>query len=216
MKQLITTTLFAIGSLALPRGRFIDPVVRKGPKANRNDGAAEELFFETDIDHFDSKGESAKFKMRYLVDKTYWDPETGPILFYSGNEGDVYSFYDNTGFMTETVASETKGLVIFAEHRYFGVSYPFEPSVAFTPENNIYLTVEQVMEDYVDLVAFIRTEYNMADKACITFGGSYGGMLSAWLRMKYPHVFQGALAASAPFLSFRGAPSAPLDGFDKI
>ena len=42
--------------------------------------------------------------MRYLVDDTYWDPETGPILFYSGNEGDIYSFYDNTGFMTETVA----------------------------------------------------------------------------------------------------------------
>ena len=42
--------------------------------------------------------------MRYLVDKTYWDPATGPILFYAGNEGDIYSFYDNTGFMTETIA----------------------------------------------------------------------------------------------------------------
>jgi len=99
--------------------------------------------------------------MRYLVDDTYWDPETGPILFYSGNEGDIYSFYDNTGFMTETVANETKGLIVFGEHRYFGVSYPFPPEEAFTPENNVYLTVEQAMMDFVDLVGFIRSEYKM-------------------------------------------------------
>ena len=40
------------------------------------------------------------------------------------------------------VAQETKGLVVFGEHRYFGVSYPFPPEVAFTPDHNIYLTVE--------------------------------------------------------------------------
>lgn len=97
--------------------------------------------------------------MRYLIQDTYWDPETGPILFYAGNEGDIYSFYDNTGFMTETIAQETKGLVVFAEHRYFGVSYPYEPAEAFTPEHNIYLTVEQVMMDYVELTKYIREEY---------------------------------------------------------
>lgn len=60
------------------------------------------------------------------------------------------------------------------------------------------------MEDFVDLVKYIRSEYDMEDKACVTFGGSYGGMLSAWLRMKFPNWFQGALAASAPILFFEG------------
>ena len=53
--------------------------------------------------------------MRYLIDDTYWEPKTGPILFYAGNEGDVYSFYDNVGFMTETIAKETGGLLVFGE-----------------------------------------------------------------------------------------------------
>jgi len=94
------------------------------------------------LDHFAAGGHSSTFEMRYLVNDEYYDPETGPILFYSGNEGDIYDFYYNSGFMTETVAQETKGLIVFGEHRYFGVSYPFEPEVAFTPENNIYLRVE--------------------------------------------------------------------------
>jgi len=105
---------------------------------------------------------------------------------------------------------------VAGEHRYFGVSYPYDPSVAFTPEHNRYLTVEQTLMDYVTLIKYVRDEYDAHDKACIVFGGSYGGMLAAWLRIKFPTTFQGALAASAPFLYFRGAPSAPEDGFGEI
>ena len=193
--------------------RFPTP---KRTTSQNGDSRAKEFFFDTVLDHFDAEGSSNTFKMRYLVDDTYWQPETGPILFYAGNEGDIYSFYDNVGFMTETIAQETGGLLVFGEHRYFGVSYPYDPSVAFTPEHNIYLTVEQVMMDYVDLIKYVRTEYEMEDKACIVFGGSYGGMLAAWLRIKFPHTFQGALAASAPFLYFKNAPSAPMYGYSAI
>ena len=176
----------------------------------------QELYFDVNTDHFAARGQSDKFSLRYLVNDEHWDPATGPILFYSGNEGDIYSFYYNSGFMTETVAEETKGLIVFGEHRYFGVSYPFEPSVAFTPEHNVYLTVEQAMMDFVELVGHVRNSYGMQDKACIVFGGSYGGMLAGWLRMKYPQTFQGALAMSAPILYFQGAPTAPENAFGDI
>jgi len=34
-------------------------------------------------------------------------------------------------------------------------------------------------------------------------------MLAAWMRMKFPHAIQGALAASAPIFYFKGADGAP-------
>ena len=58
--------------------------------------------------------------------------------------------------------------------------------------------------DYVEFMLDFKTERGLQDRAVIVGGGSYGGMISAWIRMKYPHVFQGALAASAPILFFDG------------
>jgi len=141
--------------------------------------------------------------MRYLVDDTYFDKENGPILFYAGNEGDVWTFFDNSGFMTTTLAEKFGALVVFGEHRYFGTSMPFGDE-SFNKDNLAYLTVEQAMMDYVEFMTDYKKTNGLEDRAVIVGGGSYGGMLSAWLRMKYPHVFQGALAASAPILFFDG------------
>ena len=43
-----------------------------------------------------------------------------------------------------------------------------------------------------------------ADAAVIGFGGSYGGMLAAWMRMRYPTAVDGVIAASAPIWSYGG------------
>jgi pimeloyl-ACP methyl ester carboxylesterase len=176
-----------------------------------------EYYLKVPIDHFTNGGAgSPTFEMRYFVDAQFWDPKNGPILFYAGNEGKLENFYDNTGFMTKNLSRELKGLIVFGEHRYFGKSLPFPASNAYNTTNNTYLTVDQVMMDYVTLIKSIRYQYGAMDKPCIVFGGSYGGMLAAWLRMKYPQTFQGALASSAPILYFKGAPTAPEDAFGDL
>ena len=126
--------------------------------------------------------------MRYLVDDTFFDKENGPIIFYAGNEGDVWTFFDNSGFMTTTLAEEFGALVVFGEHRYFGESLPFGDD-SYKRSNLKYLTVEQAMMDYVELVKDIKDSYDLKDRAVIVGGGSYGGMLSAWLRLKFPQWF---------------------------
>jgi pimeloyl-ACP methyl ester carboxylesterase len=129
--------------------------------------------------------------MRYLVNDQYYNESSGPILFYAGNEGDIWNFYNNSGFLTETLAKELQAKVVFGEHRYYGTSQPFitaEASFADV-EHRRFLSIEQVMWDFIELIKFIKDENDMQDRAVIAFGGSYGGMLAAWLRMKYPQHF---------------------------
>ena len=78
------------------------------------------------------------------------------------------------------------------------------PAAAFTQENLKYLSVEQAMYDYVQLIKHIKsdTTRDLKDRPVIVFGGSYGGMLAAWLRGKFPNVFAGAHAASAPVMFY--------------
>lgn len=106
--------------------------------------------------------------------------------------------------MTDTLAQHFGALVIFAEHRYFGESMPYGTESLTNKAYYNQLTAEQAMLDYVELIKFVKQQYNLYDRAVIACGGSYGGMLASWMRMKYPNWIQGAYAASAPILSFDG------------
>lgn len=153
------------------------------------------------IDHFNFQN-TGTFQQRYLYASDYFKPN-GPIFFYCGNEGDVYDFYNNTGYQF-VLAKEHGAMVVFAEHRYYGETMPFG-AASFNQENVGFLTSEQALADYARLLPALKAKWSMpASTPVIAFGGSYGGMLAAWFRMKYPNIVTGSLAASAPILYFQG------------
>ncbi|KAG9265025.1 lysosomal Pro-X carboxypeptidase [Astyanax mexicanus] len=159
------------------------------------------LYLDQQIDHFGFL-ENGTFKQRYLLNDLHWHKDNSPILFYTGNEGDITWFCNNTGFMWD-IAEELGAMLVFAEHRYYGESLPFGDESYSNAKYLNYLTSEQALADFAVLIENLKKTYRGAQNSpVIAIGGSYGGMLSAWLRMKYPSAVVGALAASAPIWQF--------------
>lgn len=183
-----------LGSLHLPTNPTSDPAVANNYSV---------LYFQQKVDHF-GFSDTRTFKQRYLIADRHWQTNGGSILFYTGNEGDITWFCNNTGFMWE-VAEELKAMLVFAEHRYYGESLPFGEDSFKDSQHLNFLTSEQALADFAELIRYLRrTIPGAGSQPVIAIGGSYGGMLAAWFRMKYPHAVVGALAASAPIWQFEG------------
>ena len=147
------------------------------------------------------------------------------LHFYSpdtGNEANVELYLNATGLMWEH-AESFGAVLVFAEHRYYGESKP-KPKEDEEDGNALdasnlggiipghlkkkgeypYLTSEQAMADYATLIRELKAEIRAPDAPVFAFGGSYGGMLATWMRLKYANVVDGAVAGSAPVWSFVG------------
>lgn len=96
----------------------------------------------------------------------------------------VQLYLNATGLMWEN-AEDFGAMLIFAEHRYYGESLPFGDK---TFEHMEWLTSEQALADYATLLRGFKKEKGLEKAPVIGFGGSYGGMLATWGRLKYPHV----------------------------
>ncbi|CAL8363739.1 unnamed protein product [Merluccius merluccius] len=198
---LVLVSLQGSGAVALQSHLFPRGGDASHDPRSRDPVRYETLYWTQEIDHF-GFFENGTFKQRYLVADQHWRMAGGPILFYTGNEGDITWFCNNTGFMWQ-IAEELGAMLVFAEHRYYGDSLPFGPDSYSDSKHLNYLSSEQALADFAALIRGLKRSVPGASRSpVIAVGGSYGGMLAAWLRMKYPSQVVGALAASAPIWQF--------------
>ena len=161
-------------------------------------------FIEQPLNHFDlPRGRSPSYRERYCVYNEFaTDLATAPIFFYTGNESPLPEYINNTGLIWE-LAPHFGAQVVFAEHRYEGESRP-DPSIT---DCMAYSSSVQALADFANLIetqlfSVNETTQQIIRRPVIAFGGSYGGMLSAWMRMKYPNIVSGVIAGSAPIWGF--------------
>ncbi|KAH9664093.1 hypothetical protein KPL70_019900 [Citrus sinensis] len=164
----------------------------------------ETRYFEQRLDHF-SFADLPTFSQRYLINTDHWvgPNRLGPIFLYCGNEGDIEWFAVNSGFVWD-IAPRFGAMLVFPEHRYYGESMPYgSTEVAYQNATTLsYLTAEQALADFAVFITNLKQNLSAEASPVVLFGGSYGGMLAAWMRLKYPHIAIGALASSAPILQF--------------
>ncbi|XP_043536878.1 thymus-specific serine protease [Chiloscyllium plagiosum] len=166
-----------------------------------------EGLFPQPLDHFNRRN-NGTFKQRYWVNANLWEPRLGPVFLFIGGEQVLLSSSVLAGEHVD-LAQKYRALLVSLEHRYYGKS--INPD-GLTNQNIQFLSSQQALADLATFHEFIGQQYNLTrNNRWVCFGGSYPGSLSAWFRLKFPHLAFAAVASSAPV-------RAQLDftGFNKV
>ncbi|XP_020975914.1 lysosomal Pro-X carboxypeptidase-like [Arachis ipaensis] len=191
-------------------------IISQNTKMQYHDNSIINISYYTQrLDHFNYKPESSiTFKQRYVIDFKNWggSKSGAPIFVWFNGETSLEDGIDAAGILKDN-ALRFKALLLYIEHRYYGKSFPFGSSEEALKNASTmgYLNSAQALADYAAILLDIRKTLNAHDSPIIVYGGSYGGLLAAWFRLKYPHIAYGALASSAPILYFDGV--APKHGY---
>ncbi|CAN8301032.1 unnamed protein product [Cochlearia groenlandica] len=181
-------------------------VLKNAPTQKVNESDLEMLYFTQNIDHFTYTPKSyMTFQQRYAIDSKHWGgaKANAPILAFLGEETSLDSDLSGIGFLRDN-GRHFKALLVYIEHRYYGMTMPFgSAQEALKNASTLgYLNAAQTLADYAAILLHVKEKYSTKHSPIIVIGGSYGGMLAAWFRLKYPHIALGALASSAPLLYF--------------
>uniref|UniRef100_H3BFZ0 Serine protease 16 n=1 Tax=Latimeria chalumnae TaxID=7897 RepID=H3BFZ0_LATCH len=165
-----------------------------GPVPNLRRESSIESFLQQPLDHFNRQNNQT-YKQRYWVNGDFWRRPNGPVFLFIGGESALFMFDVLAGEHVD-LAEKYGALVVAVEHRYYGAS--INPD-GLTEKNIRFLSSQQALADLASFHIFLTQQYNLTlNNTWICFGGSYPGSLSAWFRLKFPHLVFAAVATSAP------------------
>ena len=171
----------------------------KVKKTQTLESIGQDRYFEQVQDHFDATNLKT-WQQRYFINQTFFDGD-GPVFLCIGGEGPplsalvVVTGEYHCGWMV-ILAQRHRALIVAIEHRFYGPSQP-APDLS-TQYLSKYLSSQQALADIVAFRSYVSSLYGMTHNKWVTFGGSYPGMLAAWSRSKFPHLFHAAVSSSAP------------------
>jgi len=161
--------------------------------------------FSTPVDHFHNESQYAPhsngfFPLRYWFDASHYKPGGPVIILQSGEVSAVGRLpFMQKGILAELSAA-TGGISVVLEHRYYGTSFP---TPDLSTENLRFLTTQQALADeayFAQHITFPGLEHygdlSSNTTAYISYGGSYPGAFSAFLRIQYPDIFWGSISSS--------------------
>ncbi|KAI5684114.1 hypothetical protein M9H77_05342 [Catharanthus roseus] len=211
MRKLRESSPFLIASLvfllllcsshgALISSRILEQILVFGNNRTANYLTTEPYWFNQTLDHF-SPYDHRKFSQRYYEFLDNFRSPDGPIFLKICGESECRGIAND---YLSVLAKKFGAAVVSLEHRYYGKSTPFKSSAT---ENLRYLSSKQALYD----LAVFRQSYQKTLNAKLNrshvenpwfvFGVSYPGALSAWFRVKFPHLTCGSLASSAVVLA---------------
>ncbi|KAK9165267.1 hypothetical protein Scep_000458 [Stephania cephalantha] len=159
-----------------------------------------ELWFDQTLDHF-SPYDHRRFNQRYYEFVDHFRVPDGPIFLKICGESSCDGISND---YTSILAKKFGAAVVSLEHRYYGKSSPFK---SLTTKNLQYLSSKQALFDLAVFRQYYQQSLNEklnrsnVENPWFVFGVSYSGALSAWFRLKFPHLTCGSLASSAVVLA---------------
>merc|ERR1712215_196349 len=168
-------------------------LLRHPPPPPSKANAPEEQYFDQVLDHFNAI-DGRTWPQRFWES---WENyvEGGPAFIMIGGEAEASPGWIGYGQWYKW-AEENGAAMFLLEHRYYGKSRPTED---MSTENMRYLSSRQGLEDLGHFMSTMNGKYNLTN--WVTFGGSYPGSLSAWMRLRFPHLVTGSVSSSGPLFA---------------
>ncbi|KAM2644490.1 hypothetical protein EV1_018152 [Malus domestica] len=198
----LTTMLWTLASAFMNPRTFLQLGSSSGARGTGNYLTTEEFWFDQTLDHF-SPYDSRKFPQRYYEFLDYFRTPDGPIFLRICGEAACSGIAND---YLSVLAKKFGAAVVSPEHRYYGKSSPFK---SHTTENLRYLSSKQALFDLAIFREFyqaspicenslnVKLNKTKGENPWFVFGVSYAGALSAWFRVKFPHLTCGSVASSA-------------------